>query len=104
MSRDSKLKCLACGGNLVAIVTLTKAMPLAGRNGTVLLSGVKIGQIDMKQAWDYVGPYEGAAPRKIKGPIHCEECEEEHYYIVGDKKPLRLGDVATAREAEYEET
>ena len=97
MTRDTKKRCLKCGGDLVAIVTITKAVPLADRNGTVKIGGVKVGQMDLKNFWDKNNAREDAPDQAIRGPIKCVDCETEHFYLVGDKKPLRVGSTAEAR-------
>lgn len=102
--KDMKKKCLNCDQpELFALVTMTKAMPLADRNGTVKIQGVKVGQIDMKLAWDTIGGREDSPEQKIRGPIICGNCETQHFYVLGDKNPLRMGNVDEARELGYEE-
>jgi len=102
MSGDRKRKCLKCGHpNLYAMVVITKMVPLADRNGTIKVGGQKIGQADLKLAWDTIGG-ENGIEQKIRGPIICEACETEHYYLVGDKNPLRIGSTKEARELGYD--
>jgi hypothetical protein len=70
---------------------MTKAMPLADKGGTVKVNGIKVGQVDLKNAWDTVSGVEGSPEREIRGPIRCGECESEHFYVSDSKDPLRLG-------------
>lgn len=98
MARDNKKKCLNCGEpSLLCKVVITKMVPLADRNGTLKLGGLKVGQADAKSAWDKVGGYEQGPDQTIRGPIYCAECEAEHFYVLGDKNPLRLGSTEEAR-------
>jgi hypothetical protein len=93
-----KKKCLSCGSAaLLCKVVITKMVPLADRNGTIKLGGLKVGQADAKNSWDKIGGHEQGPDQPLRGPIFCAECEAEHYYIVGDKNPLRLGSVEDAR-------
>lgn len=89
------MKCLECDSeNLRARVTLDRDVPLALRNGAIKVGGMKVSQIDMKEAWE--GERNGL-PREIRGPINCFDCGTEHYYVVADKNPLRVGDTLKAR-------
>ncbi len=79
------MKCMLCGSpDLKARVTLIYDVPLAMRMGTVKVGGFKVTQLDVKETWDNLGPR--------RGPIYCQECGEEHYYLVGDPNPLRRKD------------
>jgi hypothetical protein len=103
VSRDNKKKCLECGStDLLCVITMTKTAPLADRNGTIKVNGVKVGQLDLKLAWDKTVPREDAADQQIRGPIVCGDCSTEHFYVVGDKRPLRIGSVIEARAQGYE--
>ena len=98
MSKDTKKKCLACGAtNLLAVVTIVKTVPFADKNGTVKIGGQKLGQMDLKNYWDKFSGEEDAPEQKIRGPVMCGDCEAEHFYVVGSKKPLRLGSTEEAR-------
>lgn len=89
MARTNKKKCLECGDpELFASITLTRFVPLADRNGTIKIGGVKIGQIDLKNTWD-ADPM--GEEKKVRGPIFCGSCNAEHFYVVGSPNPLRLG-------------
>lgn len=91
MSRAKRV-CLACGSSeLFAIVKMIKAMPLADKAGTVKLAGIKVGQVDLKLAWDTVHGLEGSPDKEIRGPIMCADCEAEHFYVTDSKDPLRRG-------------
>jgi len=93
-----KRTCLACGHpELLALITLHRAVALNGRKDTIKFAGVKLGQMDLKFAWDTIGGRQDSPEQFIRGPIVCAECEAPHFYIVGDKNPLRLGDVHEAR-------
>lgn len=94
------LACLSCGAQqMMAAVTMTTMVPMADRNGTLKLGGVKVGQIDLKNVWDMQNEKE----RKIRGPIFCNECGEEHYYVVGGKpNALRRGSYDEAVAKGYE--
>jgi hypothetical protein len=114
-------KCLQCEaeGSLHGIVFLAVPMQMAERKGTVKIGGVRIGQSDAKQAWDEaydfnewinvmlksVGMTIPAPPRSdsggklIRGPVFCMQCQAEHYYLVGDKDPWRLGSYLEACDA-----
>ncbi len=79
------MKCILCGSDeLKARVTLSYDVPLAQRMGTVKVGGLKVTQLDVKEAWDNSG--------SRRGPIYCQNCGEEHYYLVGDPSPLRRKD------------
>jgi hypothetical protein len=85
------MKCLLCDSeDLKANVVYSTFMPLAMRHGTVKVGGHKVSQLDLKEAWDKV---EGV-DKDIKGPIYCMECGTEHYYVVGDQHPLKMGSYA----------
>ena len=84
-------------------MTLTKAMPLADKAGTVKVSGVKVGQVDLKLAWDTTAGVDGSPEKEIRGPIMCAECESEHYYVTDSKDPLRLGSYKEALAAGIEQ-
>jgi hypothetical protein len=102
MAKGAKKACKSCGSeNLLCAVTITKMIPLADRNGTVKIGGQKVGQMDLKNYWDYVGGVERSGNEQLlRGPIYCADCETEHYYVVGSKKnPLRVGSVVEARRA-----
>ena len=102
MSKDMRKKCLKCGqAELYAKVVITKMVPLADRNGTLKIGGQKLGQADLKFAWDNIGGEKGIE-QKIRGPIICGNCETEHFYVVGDKNPLRMGSTQEARKLGYE--
>lgn len=76
------MKCVLCGSeDLKARVTISYNVPLAQRMGTVKVGGLKVTQLDVKEAWDGLG--------SRRGPIYCQDCGEEHYYLVGDPSPLR---------------
>jgi hypothetical protein len=97
------MKCLACGSEqLHAVVTLTRLIPMADRNGTVKIGGMKIGQADMKQEWDQIDTPGGLVERMIRGPILCVDCESRHYYVVKSKNPLRLGSYEEALARGYD--
>lgn len=86
------MKCLSCGSEeLFATVTIVRFVPMADRNGTIKVGGLKLGQVDAKEAWDSVQAAEGLVDKKIRGPIICASCETEHYYVLGSKRPLRIG-------------
>lgn len=91
------MKCMGCGAGdtLFAKVTLEIMVPLAARNGTLKVGGVKVGQQMLLEEWD--GKSEEATP--VKGPIICSDCATEHYWVTGSKKPLRVGNVDEARAA-----
>ncbi len=101
MSRESHIVCLKCGGKLIAMVRAVIPAPLAAKGGTVKVGGVKFTQINIKEAWDNDIP-NGGAPRQLRGPIKCGDCETEHFYVIGSKKPLRLGDYLDAMEVGYD--
>jgi hypothetical protein len=104
MAKDMKKKCLNCGeAELFAMVTITKAVPLADKGGTIKIGGQKIGQMDLKWTWDKIANKDDAPDQKIRGPIVCGSCEQEHFFVVGDKNPLRKGSVVEARELGYDE-
>lgn len=105
MAKDMKKKCLHCGKpELLAMVTINKAVPLADKNGTLKIGGQKIGQMDLKNAWDKIGGLESGPDQMLRGPIICGNCETEHFWVVGDKKaPLRIGSVVEAREIGHQE-
>jgi len=87
------MNCTCCSSeDLVAMLTVTIPLKPAMRGGTVKVGSVKFTQMDMKAAWDTAGGVEKA----IKGPFHCADCGQEHYYIVGDKAPFRAGSYAEA--------
>lgn len=84
------MKCLACGSSsLFAYVTITRAIPLSDRNGTLNMAGVTVKQSEIKAAWD---------EHAIRGPIVCSDCAQQHFYLVGGKKTLHKGDVNDARD------
>lgn len=90
------MKCLACGSEeLLGNVTIDLFVSLAKKGGSLKIGGVKIGQNTVLDAWD--GPKN--KEKKIKGPIVCADCESRHYYVVGSKKSLRLGDHEEAQTA-----
>ena len=102
-SRDTKKKCLKCGSEgLLCKVVIIKFLPLADRNGTVKIGGHKVGQMDLKNSWDTTNGKQDGPDQRIRGPIICPDCETEHYYLVGDAKPLRMGNVDEAREVGYD--
>lgn len=89
IAREQEMKCLDCDSeNLKAQVTLVYDVPLAARMGTVKIGGMKVTQLDLKEAWD---------KQAIRGPIRCFDCGAEHYYVYGATDPLRKGAVADAR-------
>lgn len=94
------MKCLSCGAEtLLAYVEISREIPLAARNGAVKVGGVKIGQLDLKTAWEYETNEEGeAVERKLRGPIRCGTCSSEHFYVVGAKEPLMMGSYEEALE------
>jgi hypothetical protein len=98
------MRCLSCGsdGELFATVTITKYVPMADRLGTIKIGGLKLGQVDAKEAWDSVQAAEGLVDKMIRGPIVCAVCQTEHYYVVGSKRPLRIGSYAEACEKGHE--
>lgn len=103
MSGTSK-KCGVCGSEgLVAKVTIQKIVPLADRNWTIKIGGQKIGQSDLKASWDKLGGAETGPDQLIRGPVLCSDCETEHFVVMGDPKPLRVGSVEEARTIGYEE-
>lgn len=81
-----------CGGpDLVATVTLSTQMALAKRGNAVLMKGVKVHQIMLKDAWLDQGEF--------RGPLVCAECGSEHFQIVNDDGiHYFLGNVDDARE------
>ena len=94
------MKCLACNAEaLVANVTISLIVPLADRGGTIKIGGLKLGQVTAKEAWDTEPTMNGPRERVLRGPITCSDCETEHYYVVGSKRPLRKGSYADAVEA-----
>ena len=97
-------KCLSCGseGTLLAKVTIVKMVPLADRGGTIKIGGQKLGQADLKETWDTVHRPSGIEDRLIRGPIICADCEAEHFYVVGSKRPIRLGSFEEAVEAGHD--
>lgn len=98
-TRDMKKRCLKCDSEgLLCKVTIVKYLPLADRNGTVKVGGSKVGQMDQKTFWDKTNGKEDGPDQEIRGPIMCPDCGTEHFYIVGDKKPLRVGSTEEARE------
>jgi len=103
MSGTSK-KCGSCGSeDLRAKVTIQKIVPLADRNWTIKIGGQKIGQADLKASWDKLGGQENGPDQTIRGPIICADCETEHFVVMGDPKPLRVGSVEEARLLGYDE-
>ena len=85
------MDCVACKAenSLYGRVVITKMVPIADRNGTVKIGGQKLAQTDLKLFWDT--DVASGEDRKIRGPIMCLHCEAEHYYVVGSKRPVRLG-------------
>ncbi len=84
------MKCLACGSEELYGKVLPEILaPLANRGGSVKIGGVKFTQVDIKTCWDTV-PGTGVE-KAVKGPIYCGDCTQEHHYLTGDAKPLRLG-------------
>lgn len=91
------MNCTCCNSeDLVAMLTVTIPLKPAMRNGTVKVGSVKFTQMDMKHAWDTVVGPEGVVEKAIKGPFICNDCGTEHFYICGDKAPLRAGSYAEA--------
>lgn len=77
------MKCPSCGSEkLIASVTIHKTLELAKRGGSVKVGGVKISQVDLKQAWEKTGP---GGEKPIRGPIMCNDCDEMLFYVVGAK-------------------
>lgn len=99
MTEEKKRKspakvCLACGADaLAAAVTLTRLVPLAARGGSVKVGGVKITQIDVRDAFIKTPRGED---RRIRGPIYCTECGAEHHMVVPSDTILRLGPLTDA--------
>lgn len=86
------MKCIACSEEgLLAEVTITKFAPLADRKGTIKIGGLKLGQMDAKEAWDSIETPEGLIDKPVRGPILCPTCGAEHYYITAGKGGLQLG-------------
>lgn len=95
------MECVGCGAEtLVGIIAVTKEVPLAKRNGTIKVGGVKIGQLDLKEAWDTeVNTAGEITERVIRGPIRCTSCETPHFCIVAaGRTRLFIGDYAEALE------
>lgn len=90
------MPCLSCGcEDLIAKVKISWDARFVERHGTVRIGGVKITQLDIKEAWDNKP---GQEPKKLKGPIVCTKCKAEHVYYTGDDQPpLRLGKYARMR-------
>ncbi len=85
------MQCLACSSDqMVAVVTLVKYVPMADRNGTLKVGGLKLGQIDAKEAWDNDETPGGLVAKRIRGPILCLDCQSEHHWVVAERK-LHLG-------------
>lgn len=104
MSKDMRKRCLSCDQpELLAMVTIVKAVPLADKGGTIKIGGQKLGQMDLKWTWDKIANKDDAPDQKIRGPIICAACEQEHFFVVGDRNPLRKGSVVEAREMGYDE-
>lgn len=89
------LQCLDCESvDLRAIVHVVKYLPLGARGGSVKVGGNNVTQMDLKNQWD---------KEDVRGPIVCLDCGAEHHYVVGSKKPLRLGRADEAREVDIEQ-
>lgn len=93
------MKCVECDSEeLMAKITITKFVPLANRGGSIKVGGQKLGQEDLKVAWDQESP-DDPTPRKIRGPIFCANCGTEHYYEMDNKKNPIKGSYLDAIEA-----
>jgi hypothetical protein len=81
--------CLECGApGLVALITIRRTAPLTATGASVKVGGLKVGQLDLRDA--FVARPDGT-PRPVRGPIFCESCGAEHYLTVGKKTILHLG-------------
>ena len=86
------MPCKKCGSDkLVAKVKIPWEARYVERHGTVSVGGVKISQLDIKNAWD---SNPDGTPKTVKGPIRCKDCGAEHVYLADpqdDGENLRLG-------------
>lgn len=93
------MKCKACDHpELLATVTLTRMPSLAARGGSIKVGGVKVSQLDLKEVWETEEVDGEKVERKLRGPIHCAACGTSHFYVVGAKDPLFMGNYDEAVE------
>lgn len=86
------MKCKSCDAEkLFAKIGIQRDVPLAARGGAVKVGGIKVSQLDLKEAWENDMSSGEAVPRVLRGPILCGGCGAEHFYVVGAKEPLLLG-------------
>lgn len=85
--------CLDCGGELAAVVSITRQVPLAATGGNVKVSGITVSQIDLRE--EFCKDRNGN-DKVLRGPIFCTACGEEHYLHVGKRTTLRKGNVDMA--------
>lgn len=68
------MQCLVCASlNMKAHVTLEYDVPLTQRNGGIKIAGIKVTQLDLRDAWNKL---------ELR-PIWCHDCLAEHLYDVG---------------------
>lgn len=80
--------CKACGGELAAVVTLTRVLPITATGASVKVAGSSISQIDLRDSFIKDA---GGNEKTFRGPLHCMVCGEEHYFHVGKKTTVCLG-------------
>lgn len=90
------MQCLECGSeNVKTRVTTDYDVPLAARNGSIKVGGIKPSQLDLKTSWE---KQRDGSDHRIRGPIFCHDCGTEHYYVV-ETKTFKVGSTVEAREA-----
>lgn len=94
------MHCLNCKStNLICRVEAVVMLPLAKKGGTVLTKGFAVKQTDVKDWWDKTPIGD---ERKIRGPIVCGDCDEEHTYFRGLQPSLVKVTYAEAVQNGYE--
>lgn len=96
------MECPSCKARdeIQAIFSVRVVAPLAKKGGSIKTAGVKVTQIDIKDAWnkDPISEEE----RMIRGPLICMNCDAELVYVVKSDNPLREMTLDEAEEAGYD--
>ncbi len=88
------MKCPYCGSEeLLCPVHITVMCSPAKRGGSIKVGGVKVTQVDIKDAWNK-DPAGNDKP--IKGPFKCADCGESSFYVDGAPSNLYKGDMVEA--------
>lgn len=90
------MRCVECNSEeMYLTVSFAKSIKVNQKGGGPVMSGVKIGQADIKHAWfhDNLGN-----KKEILGPYECGECSTPHFYVPGANPATRKGDYEEALE------